>query len=541
MSNSGAAETRPLFFVQLLSSIPLPKPEVLHGEKAMIIRTIWQALVAAVLTTLLVFIPTRAANAEIVYDIVIEKGRVMDPETGLNALRNIGIENGTVSEISAKALKGKRTIDASDHIVAPGFIDIHSHSPTPLGFSYQAQDGVTTSLELEAGSYPLDEFGALIRDKAIINYGASAGSLNARLAVMTDFRKSSLLAPAVKVGKDGRDIARGLTVPATPAEIGQLRKHLTTALDNGAIGIGVPLDYMNVAVKEPELRMLFDLGASYAVPLFIHIRRGIAGDPAGLDEVLALAKETGTRILICHLSHSAMQNTPLFLKKIRHARKDGADVWAEVLPYNAGSVQIGAAVFNRDWRKTFNIDYGDVQLASTGEWFTKRSFERTRKENPGAEIIHHYLKEEWTRYLATAPDVIISSDGLPALSTDKKIPPQGVGSFSKILGKYVREEQALDMMTALSKMTLQPAQLLEKAAPVFRLKGRLQLGMDADITIFDPQSIKANTTYLDPHQASMGVNWLLVGGQIVIDNGQIMPNVHPGQFLKATPRPDNRN
>ncbi|GAB5489031.1 MAG: amidohydrolase family protein [Parasphingorhabdus sp.] len=478
----------------------------------------------------------KAMEKEIVHDIVIENGRAIDPETGLDATRNIGISDGRIADISTERLKGRRSIDASDHIVAPGFIDIHSHSPTPLGLSYQARDGVTTSLELEAGSYPLREYGALIRNKALINYGASAGSLNARIAVMTDFRQSSLLAPMKKMADNGRPVSRAFIAPADTEEIARIRDSLTDAINNGAIGIGVPLDYMNIAVKEPELRMLFELGASYDVPLFIHVRRGVAGDPAGLNEVLALAKETGTRILICHLSHSAMQNTPLFLQKIREARSNGADVWTEVLPYNAGSVQIGAAVFNRDWRKIFNIDYKDVQLAETGEWFTKESFERTRKENPGAEIIHHYLKEDWTKYLATAPDVIISSDGLPAISTDKKIPPQGVGSFSKILGKYVREEQAMDLMTALSKMTLQPAQLLEKTAPVFRLKGRLQLGMDADITIFDPATIAANTTYLNPHQASTGVNWLLVGGEIVIENGTVKPDTYPGQFLKASPR-----
>jgi len=251
--------------------------------------------------------------------------------------------------------------------------------------------------------------------------------------------------------------------------------------------------------------------------------------------VLALAKETGAQILICHLSHSAMQNTALFLQKIRDARAEGVDVSTEVLPYNAGSVQIGAAVFGRDWRQIFNIDYKDVQLASTGEWFTEESFKRTRKENPEAAIIHHYLKEDWTRTLVTAPDVIISSDGLPAIARDKNIPPQGVGSFSKILGQYVREEGALDMMTALAKMTLQPARLLERAAPVFRLKGRLQIGMDADITIFDPETIRANTTYENPHQPSTGVNWLLVGGELVIADGEIQPGSYPGQFLRATP------
>jgi len=231
-----------------------------------------------------------------------------------------------------------------------------------------------------------------------------------------------------------------------------------------------------------------------------------------------------------------MQNTELFLQKIRDARARGVNVYTEVLPYNAGSTSIGAAVFGRDWKTIFNIDYSDVQRASTGEYFTKESFERTRREEPGAAVIHHYVKEEWTRLLVEAPDVMVSSDGLIVRDVDTKIPPQGVGSFAKILGKYVREEQALDLMTALSKITLQPAQLLEPAAPVFRLKGRLQIGMDADITVFDPATIAARTTYAQPHNASVGVQTLLVNGQIVIENGAIVDGIYPGRQLMATPR-----
>ena len=482
-----------------------------------------------------------AETDEIIYDIVIENGRAMDPETGLDAVRNIGISGGTISAITERPIRGKTVIDARDHVIAPGFIDIHTHSPTALGLYYQARDGVTTTLDLEAGTYPLSAFGRLIRDKAPINYGSSAGFAAARVMVMTDYRRPNGVDTLEKVGETGKPVTRAFLAIASDHERAAIEKRVREALDAGAIGIGVPLDYVSAAVKQPELDMLFALAAEYDAPLFIHVRRGLAGDPAGLEEAIAMARKHGTRTLICHMSHSAIQNTALFLEKVRQARTEGVDIWAEVLPYNAGSVFIGAAAFQRDWKKIFNIDYGDIQLAATGEWLSKETFERTQRENPQADIIHHYLKEEWTRMLVTAPDVIISSDGLVARTTEEKIPPQGVGSFSKILGKYVREEKALGLMTALSKMSLQPAQLLEKAAPVFRLKGRLQIGMDADITIFDPNTIRAKTTYLDPHQASSGVNWLLVDGRVVIADGKMKADVFPGQFLKATPRPQHLN
>lgn len=489
---------------------------------------------AALLT---VVTPTLAAqDIQTSYDIVIASGRAMDPESGLDAIRHVGIDGGKIVAISEIPLSGDIEIDATGHVIAPGFIDIHNHSPTPLGFAYQAQDGVTTSLELEVGSFPISAYGSLIRDKAILNYGASAGYMQARMAAMTDYRQAHLVETPSRVSNEGKGPRRGMTEQASPEELVQIEANLNLALNNGAIGIGLPLDYMSIAVSEEELDMPFALAADFNAPLFVHIRRGIAGDPAGLDEVLSRAKEFGTSVLICHLSHSGMQNTELFLKKIRDARADGVDVSTEVLPYNAGSTSIGAAVFARDWRTIFNIDYSDVQRASTGEFFTQESFERTRREEPGADIIHHYVKEEWTRFLVEAPDVIVSSDGLVVSSIDKNIPPQGVGSFSKLIGKYVRDENALDLMTALSKITLLPAQLLEKSAPAFRLKGRLQIGMDADITVFDLATIAAKTTYEQPHNASVGIQTLLVDGQLVIENGEIRDDIFPGQHVLATPR-----
>jgi len=341
-------------------------------------------------------------------------------------------------------------------------------------------------------------------------------------------------ATRANIGRD-RGEARTRYIAANASERADIRRTVEDGLLQGGIGIGLLLDYISDAVEEDELRVIFDLAAQYHSPVFVHIRRGVAGDPSGLDEVLAMAKTTGAKVHICHLSHNAMKNVALFLDKIRAARKEGVDVTTEVLPYNAGSTSIGAAVFGRDWQKIFDIEPKDVQLASTGKYFTQESFDQTRKDNPHAAIIHHYLKEEWTRHLVAAPDVILSSDGLPIISLEQKVPPQGIGSFAKLVGTYARDEKLLPMMTALSKITLQPAQLLEKAAPAFRLKGRLQIGMDADITIFDPLVIKDMATYENPHQPSIGVTHLLVNGRFVIKHGDLEEAVFPGRQIFASP------
>ncbi|GAA4647605.1 amidohydrolase family protein [Pontixanthobacter gangjinensis] len=473
-----------------------------------------------------------------IYDIVLKGGRVMDPETGLDAILNVGITDRTITAISAEEIRGVEMIDVTGQIVAPGFIDVHNHSPTPLGQMYQARDGVTTSLELEAGSYPVAAHGAYIRRKARINYGASTSHTQARMVAMSGGNHAPVQnimgAKRANIGLDNGE-ARARYVTSNAGERAKIRRTVEDGLQQGGIGIGLLLDYISEAVDEDEVRAIFELASQYQTPVFVHIRRGAAGDPTGLDEVLTLAKATGAKVHICHLSHSAMKNVALFLEKIREARTSGVDVTTEVLPYNAGSTSIGAAVFGRDWQEIFGIGPEDVQLASTGEFFTQESFDQTRKESPNAAIMHHYLKEEWTRLLVAAPDVILSSDGLPVISLKEKAPPQGIGSFSKLVGTYVRDEQLLPMMSALSKITLQPAQLLENAAPAFRLKGRLQTGMDADITVFDPAVIMDMATYLDPHQPSIGVTYLLVNGSFVIKNGDIEPSAFPGRQIFASP------
>ena len=148
-------------------------------------------------------------------------------------------------------------------------------------------------------------------------------------------------------------------------------------------------------------------------------------------------------------------------------------------------------------------------------------------------MIHHYLKEEWTQRAVQEPGVIIVSDLLAMESRDKNVAPHN-GAFSKILGRYVREQELLDLMTAITKMTLLPARRLEDFAPAFKRKGRIQSGMDADITIFDPQTILDNATYRNPYQEASGITHVIVNGQTIIRQGELVPGSYPGRRLLAT-------
>ena len=455
------------------------------------------------------------------YDIAIANGRVIDPETGLDAIRHVGIKGDRIVAVSEQPLAAAQQVDASGLVVAPGFIDLHNHSATPLGLYYQAFDGVTSSLELEAGAYPLSRFASDMAAGQPLNIGASAGYAAIRMAVKADQSAAlTLNHPA-------------FYQPANAEERQQLQQLLLQSLDKGALGIGLPLDYMSEAVDGAELKMIFDIAGKRQVAIFVHIRRGVAGDPAGLIEVIEQARASHAPLHICHLQHNAMKNTGQFLSLIDAAKADGVSISTEMFPYNAGTTTIAAAVFKRNWQQIFDISYKDVEWAATGERFNKAMWQQYQQQHPDGMVIHHYVKEAWTQQVLSHPGVMVVTDGTPAISKDINVPPQGIGSFSRVLGRYSRELGLLDLPTAIKKMTLLPAQRLQSFAPVFARKGRIQVGADADITVFNPDTIIDNATYAEPFQASSGVEALLVNGRFVIRDGQFIDASLPGRKLSA--------
>ena len=472
------------------------------------------------------------------YDLVIRNGRVMDPESGLDAVRDVGIRAGRIASIEAGPLHGREVLDATGRVVAPGFVDLHSHAQTPLGQDFQVQDGVTSALELESGSFPVDALGTFdplaIAHRSRIHFGASVGHAWVRAGVLGgDGAPSGLDDSVARVASGG---SGGLAGPAfserlDASQIQALRAGLERGLDAGGLGIGLLLDYMSDAVSDAELRAVFEVAAARQAPIFVHVRRGVAGDPSGLEEVIALAETTGAPVHICHVQANAMGAIEDFLAKIRAARARGVAITTESFPYNAGSTAISAAVFSRDWRRIFDIDYADVEWSATGERMTEARWHELRRSHPEGLVIHHYNQEAWTRVATLAPDVIVASDGMPVLSLSSKVVPNGIGTFSRVLSRYVGEPQGLDLMTALSKMSWQPARLLEGIAPVFRRKGRIAPGADADLVVFDPHALQDRASYAEPFRPPEGIDHVLVAGTPVVRDGVLVEDTHPGKRL----------
>ncbi len=249
----------------------------------------------------------RAQDAS--YDVVITNGRVMDPESGLDAVRNVGISGGKIRAISSSALKGKQVIDAKGLVVAPGFIDLHQHGQDDENYRAKGHDGVTTALELEVGVADVDRWYGEREGKALINFGASVGHIPARMTVMHD--PGQLLPSGDAAHKE-----------AKPAEIEQILSLLEKGLQRGALAVGVGPAYTEAATNG-EITQVFRMAAKHHAPCHIHIRAGApnpaatAGHFAGFEEAIAAAAITGAPLHIVHIQSTGGPDVVSELQMIR--------------------------------------------------------------------------------------------------------------------------------------------------------------------------------------------------------------------------------
>jgi N-acyl-D-aspartate/D-glutamate deacylase len=472
-----------------------------------------------------------AVPADESYDLVIANGRVMDPESGLDAVRNVGISGGKIRAISTETLKGKLTIDAKGLDVTPGFIDLHEHGQEPRNYQFQAHDGVTTSLELEGGTGDVDRWYAAREGKSLINFGVSIGHIPVRRNVLTKTNGEHGLGGKVSAEEmDAEDAAAHRQ--ATPGEIEQIKAALERGFQSGALAEGMGINYTPGA-SHWEIVEAFRVAAKYGASVHVHLRYAGGKEPenglSALEEVIAAAAATGAPLHVVHITSMGIRYTPQLIAVIEGAKKSGLDVTTECYPYTAGSTYLQSAVFDPGWQEKQEITFHDVQWADTGERLTAETFETYRKK--GGVVVIHSIPEQAARAAVANPMVMVASDGMPI--TGAKVHPRGQGTFSRVLGHYVREEKALDLMTALRKMTLMPAQRLEKRAPVFKDKGRIRVGADADITVFDPARVIDKATFEEPLQYSEGIQFVLVNGVPVVTNGQLVDGMFPGRAARA--------
>lgn len=461
------------------------------------------------------------------FDIVLKGGRVVDPETGLDGIREVGVRGDRIAAVAREPLAGRRVIDVRGLVVAPGFIDLHQHQQEEPTYRLKVLDGVTTALELEEGVPDLGRFLDVRRGRTLINYGATASHEAARVAAW------GLPMPASPSGPEAQipDPAEGPVTkePASPAQLQKILSFLRGELDAGALGVGVGLEYTPGATRE-EVLEVFRLAAEYRRPVYIHIRSAGRLEPGSsiesVGEVIGAAAVTGAPLHIVHINSMCMNQAPECLDMIAGARARGLDVTTEAYPYGAFMTFVNSAAFAAGWREKYGMDYGDVALPDTGERLTRERFEALHASPKPVVVLGYLNPDAVVDAIMTHPLVMVASDGI-------KEHPRNAGSFARVYARYVRQQGKLTLLDAVRKMSLMPAQRLEGATEVARRKGRLQQGADADIVAFDPKRFEDRATYTHSELPSIGARYVLVAGMLVVDDGQVVDGVSPGRPITA--------
>jgi N-acyl-D-aspartate/D-glutamate deacylase len=476
-----------------------------------------------VFSLVLLALSTTIASAQ-QFDFVLEGGRVMDPETGLDAVRNVGVRNGKIVRISSEPLSGRRVIPSSGLIVAPGFIDLHQHGQDLASQRAKALDGVTTALELEIGAPDVAQFLKAKEGHSLIHYGTSASHAAARALVF-----GAPLPPGDILPKSGPATDQ----PATPEQIERILQRLRTELDAGGLAVGMGIQYTPGATRLEVIDM-FRLAAERRLPVYTHMRSAGRVEPGSsieaTSEVIGAAAITGASLHIVHINSTCLRDALECLSMVEGARARGLDVTTEAYPYIAGMTAINSALFNPGWQQELGIGYGDLVLPDTGEHLTKERFEELHNAGTTHYVLIFANTQEVVDKVIPHPLVMIASDGVEGH-------PRNAGTYSRVLAQYVREKGTISLMDALRKMSLMSAEVLERSTPAARQKGRLQEGADADIVVFDAGTITDRSTFAKPMEPSVGVRYLVVGGTVVVDEGKIVPDALPGRALLGPGKP----
>ena len=438
----------------------------------------------------------------------------MDPQTGYDAVANVGLLGNRIALITDDDITGRTTIDARNLVVAPGFIDVLSYEPNSYGVWYKLGDGVTTNLGMHGIKTPVDAKGFISTYS-----GKNAPPINFGGAFSTQWYRDSI----------------GIKGTASPAQRSRLENDLRNQLEAGWIGLSIDPEYAP-SIDFNEYVSLARVAQEAQMPLFTHIRYSSPTPPGkssldAVDEVLKVARETGVALHIDHIPSMATHVMPEAIQKIEDARREGLDITGCFYPYTFWGTYLGSARFAGDWQSRFRISYNDLQLAGSSERLTPESFKRYQAQNK--LVVAYAIPQEDVNAAVSVPWSMVGSDAIPESSNNNH--PRGSGCFARLLGPYVRDLGVLSLMDALAKCTILPAQRLDTRVPMLARKGRLQMDADADITIFDPTTIADTSSVEKPAQMSAGIAYVLVSGAVAKDPSGVKRDRRDGVAITGEP------
>ncbi|WP_371321242.1 N-acyl-D-amino-acid deacylase family protein [Achromobacter seleniivolatilans] len=474
-------------------------------------------------------------------DLIIEGGWVIDGLGGARRRADVGVAGDRVAAIGDLAdAEAVRRVDARGKIVAPGFIDVHGHDDLMFvekpGLEWKTSQGITTvvvgncgvsgapaplpgntaaALAL-LGETPLFAdmqayFDELRAQQPMINVAALVGHANLRLAVMAD-----------------------PTLTPTADEQQAMQRMLADALEAGAVGFSTGLAYQpGGAAQQAELEGLAQVAAAHGALHTSHIRNEGDEVEAAVDEVLSVGRNSGCATVLSH--HKCMMprnwgKSRATLANIDRARAQGVEVALDIYPYPGSSTILipERAEIIDDIRITWSTPHpecsGEYLSDIAARWGCDKTTAAQRLCPAGA--IYFAMDEAEVRRIFQHECCMVGSDGLP---NDAHPHPRLWGSFTRVLGRYVREAELLTLEAAVAKMTSLPARVFGLAG-----RGQLSVGAWADIVVFDADTVADRATWEAPTLASTGIEQVLVNGRQVFppqaDGGR------PGQILHRTPQ-----
>ncbi|MFA0438978.1 D-glutamate deacylase [Vibrio sp. 10N.286.49.C2] len=489
------------------------------------------------------------------FDLVIENGRVLDPETHLDAIRHIGIKGNRIAAISTEPLQGTSIIDAQGLVVAPGFIDMHAHGQQLPAARAQAYDGVTTALEMESGLLPIGKFyDNVAQEGRPINYGASVAWTYARVTA-----KEQDMPPfdgTIAWFQKAFSKSNWQNSLATSQELDQILTLVEQGLKEGGLGIGVNAGYAP-GYGHKEYYELAKLAKRYDVPTFTHVRYLNNSEPKSsfeaYQELISLAATTGAHMHICHLNSTSVGDIEDCADLIQSSIDRGIHVTTEAYPYGAGSSVVGAEVFRGDdWLERWGVPSASY-MEMNGKTLTQDKITDLQNSAPGSIVVMHFLKPDENPddrnkmdRSVLFPGAAIASDAMPWADDQGKVieghvwplpdnafaHPRSTGCFARFVSKYVNDYQAISLIEAMEKTSLNACRILENSIPQMKNKGRVQVGKDADLVIFDSTALRDTATYTKPTSLSTGMEYVLVNGKPIIEKGEMRLDVMAGRPIR---------
>jgi len=489
------------------------------------------------------------------YDVVILNGRVMDPETNFDAVRNVGIKDGRIEKITKAKITGRETIDASGLVVSPGFIDPEQHGLSPWGIKVNLRDGVTTQMDFEAGAVNIDQWYGAREGKRQANFGTTVSQEFARMRVHDnltlegpDVFSLTFFAHRAEAAKDGTD---GWSVTRSNVEeMNEITRTLDEGLRLGAVGVGSTLGYAQKGITTYEMFEAQRAAARYGRLTAVHHRFHPSAAtpteaPTGVNELLANAMALNAPLMIHHDNDYGWWENE---EKLALARAQGYNVWATYYPWIAGSGNYGASIVAPEtWEEAMGYKYEETIFDPQLDRFvTREEVLKFAREEPGRTLIAYSPpRKEWLPEWTKVEHFVIAGDGMPGLNVKgEMLPwdapfkdfaghPRAAGTHAAAL--RIAREHGVPLMHTLSQLSYWSAKHIgDTGLKSMQERGRMQEGMVADITIFDAEKVIEHATFKSGTNGlpSTGIPYVLVNGTIVVKNSKVLRDVNPGQAIR---------